>query len=162
MNEFVNQYEYTPQIISESVGAWWRKKFRYVPPVCITMIILLIFLFIFTKDYLYLILELCPVLLLDLYFLKIRRAIKHEQERVETISNGSPAIIKVTLNEKIHTESSQTERHVDYSSLEDLVETENLIVLMFKGSMTIALSKTGFLKGNYRDCLTFLHQIISK
>ena len=79
MNEFVNQYEYTPQIISESVGAWWRKKFRYVPPVCITMIILLIFLFIFTKDYLYLILELCPVLLLDLYFLKIRRAIKHEQ-----------------------------------------------------------------------------------
>lgn len=50
--------------------------------------------------------------------------------------------------------------HAAFSDIEDFIETKNLIVLLLKGSLTVALSKNGFKEGSAEECIAFLKENI--
>ena len=162
-NYFVNQYEYNREIVKEAINSWWNKKFQKV--YCIIMmvpVILLFVLFFMTKEVKWLYLLSLPLLPIILLFLKKKIAIKTELKRISVIYKGETPKVKIIVDKEINMITSQGERSIEFSSIESFVETKKLIVLIIKGSMTIAVSKTGFTEGPYEEFLLYLNKVIRK
>ena len=91
-----------------------------------------------------------------------KKAVKIEKERMEVTHKGIVPTLQITVAEDIHMVSPQMERHLDFTSVEKILETKNLIVLLLKGNMTITLCKTGFTEGTWENCLTYLKNMIKR
>lgn len=157
---FVNEYEYTTDIISESIAAWWGKKFRngYISMgICI---LISLGLFLLRKRLIYLLLGLLSILLIVLFKVKEKRSVKLEQERMKVLYKDAVPIIRVEISEDIYTSTNKRESRISFSDVENVVETKNLIVLFIKGSMTVALDKKGFISGNADECMDYLKKHI--
>ena len=157
---FVNEYEYTTDIISESIAAWWGKKYRngYISMGICTLLALGLFLLI--KDSVYLLLGLLCMLLIVLFKVKEKRAIKLQQERFKVLYKDAIPITRVEISEDIYTSTNERESRISFSDVENVVETKNLIVLFVKGSMTVTLDKQGFISGNADECMNYLKEHI--
>ena len=128
---------------------------------CILIVALIVVFFITAKIKWLLISLICllPIILLSV---KKRIAIKTELERMDVVYKRTPLFIKVIFDNNIRLSTSQGERSIELNAIESYVETKNLIVLMVKGSMTIAFSKKGFTEGTYEEFLQKLKQLIKK
>jgi len=157
---FVNQYEYNSDFVKEAINAWWNNKFKKLIIIMIILMIILVILSLITMKFSMLLISLLCLLPIILLNLKKKVAIKTELERMSVIYKGEPLIIKVIFDESICTSTSQGERIIELISIESFVETRHLIVLMIKGSMTIAFSKSGFSEGTSEEFLQHLKQII--
>lgn len=166
MESIVNEYEYTPEISAEAVGAWWQQKFRNG---YITMIILIVLIplmqilatFFIGRFRLLLALEIFPIAVIILFRMKQSKAIQTERERMEVLFQNGTFVYRIELASEIHTISSKGENRIKYEDVEGFRETRNLIVLFLKGSMTLALHKEGFQKGSAEECTDFLKKKIS-
>ena len=157
---FVNEYEYTTDIISESMAAWWGKKFRngYISMgICI---LITLGLFLLRKRIIYLLLGLLCVLLIVLFKVKEKRSVKLEQERMAVLYKDTVPTIRVEISEDIYVSSDKRESRVSFSDIENVVETKNLIVLFIKGSMAVALDKKGFISVTADECMDYLKRHI--
>lgn len=157
---FVNEYEYTTDIISESMAAWWGKKFRngYISMgICI---LITLGLFLLRKRIIYLLLGLLCVLLIVLFKVKEKRSVKLEQERRAVLYKDTVPTIRIEIGEDIHVLTDKKENLISFSDVENVVETKNLIVLFVKGSMTVTLDKQGFISGNADECMNYLKEHI--
>lgn len=160
MEFFVNEYKHTTDIISESMAVWWGRKFRngYISMgICVLLILGLSLL---RMQLAYLLLGLLPILVIVLFKVKERRAVKLEQERMEVIYKDAVPFIRVEISQDIHVLSDKRESRVSFSDVENVVETKNLIILFIKGSMTVALDKKGFISGNADECMNYLKEHI--
>lgn len=165
MNEtkkFVNEYEYNRKIVEESLRSWWNKKFKNNYVIIGMVIIILIILFLMTFNIHWLLLTIILFLPILLVELKKRIAIKTELDRLSVVYKEKIPVIKVIIDKDIKLITSNSEKSIEFSSIESFTETKNLIVLMIKGSMTVPLSKKGFIEGTYEDFLTYLKEIIKK
>lgn len=166
MEIMVNEYEYTPEISAEAVGAWWQQKFRngYV-----TMIILIILIplmqilaiFFIGRFRFLLAFEIFPIAVIILFRMKQSKAIQTERERMEVLFENGTFVYRIEFGSEIHTTSLKGENCIKYEDIEDFSETRNLIVLFLKGSMTLALHKEGFQKGSKEECIDFLKKKIN-
>lgn len=162
MTKFINEYEYTPEIISETLGAWWQRKFRpgYICMIIIFMLILLLSLLkkpITFSPYIVL-----PLFVMVIFKIRERREIKAEQKRVRALFKNQAPVFKVILAKDICARSPQGETHVGFEKLKNLIVTPNLIILLMEGNMTVALSKKGFQEGTPESCITYLKDYIKK
>lgn len=160
MNLFVNEYKYTTNIISESMAVWWGRKFRngYISMgICILLILGLSLL---RMQFAYLLLELFPIPVIVLFKVKEKRAVKLEQERMEVIYKDVVPSVRIEINEDIHVLFNEKESRVSFSDVENVVETNNLIIIFIKGSMTAALDKKGFITGDADECMNYLKEHI--
>ncbi len=162
MNHFVNECLYTPQVISEAIGAWWDKRLRSDLWKFLLLMVLILAGSILTDNYYLLFMELLPVLILALYKYKARQSIRTEKERLKVIFQEETPVYYVEIGEDIYYKTPKSENRVQFSDLLDARETKSLIVLFLKGSMTLTMSKTGFKEGNYKDCLAYLKTRIKK
>ena len=162
MNLFVNEYKYTTNIISESMAAWWGKRFRsgYIS-MGICMVLLLI-LALLKMQWIYFVLELAPISVLVLFRVKVKNAVKLERERMEVVYKDTIPVIRVEIGEDIHVSSDNRDSRVSFSDVENVVETKNLYVLFLKGSLTVALDKKGFTSGNANECLSYIKEHIAR
>ncbi len=67
MQHFVNEYEYTQDIITESIGSWWDWKFRDRFRSMLIISVLIAVLVIVIKQPLFLLAELVPLFLIILF-----------------------------------------------------------------------------------------------
>ena len=158
MNFFVNEFQYTPEFINESVGAWWKRRFKRGYISMIVCILLIISVALLMRQPLYLCLEILPILVMMIMRQKTKLAVKLEKDRLEVVCKDTPMLCHVEIGEDILMSSSQSERHVSFSDVEDLFETNNMIVIMLKGSMTVPLAKSGFKAGDAENCLNYLKE----
>lgn len=160
MKLFVNEYKYTTDIISESMAVFWMRYFRngYIS---MGIFILSIFILsLFSMQLTYLLLEPLPILMIVLFKVKEKQSVKLEQERMKVIYKDVVPSIRVEISEDIHLLSDKRESCVSFSDVEDMVETNHLIVLFIRGSMTVALDKKGFISGNADECIDYLKEHI--
>lgn len=160
MPHFVNEYEYTPDILRESVGAWWDYKFKAGYRSMLMVIILIAVLSIVAKRPVLLSAELAPVLIMVLFRLKKKKAIQLEQERVDVLFRSLPLSYRVEVGGDICVTSPKGNNRIQFSDVESYIQTRNLIVLFIKGSMTLALDKKGFQEGTEKAFLSLLADTI--
>jgi len=159
---FVNEYEYNSDFVKEAITAWWNTKFKKSLITMCTLMIILIVIFLITMKIKWLLISLICLLPIILLSLKKKIAIKTELERMDVVYKGEPLFIKVIFDNNIRLSTSQGERSVELNAIESFVETKNLIVLMVKGSMTIAFSKAGFTEGTCEEFLQKIKQFVKK
>lgn len=164
MESYINEYEYTYDIISESLTAWWHKKYNIKRGYLLSGILCLLILFVclYEKWWLFLALELLPLLLILFFHNKVKVAVKLEQERMKVIFPDSAPVLRVEIGEDICMVTPKAETRVQFSDVEDIIETKNLIVLMVKGMMTVTLDKQGFKQGNADECMQYMKEYCIK
>ena len=160
MQHFINEYEYTPEILEESVGAWWDCKFKSGYRSMLVAFILIAVLSIVMKQPVLLLLELAPLFVIALLGLKKKKAIQIEQERVDILFRSSPLSCRVEVGEEISVTSPKGNSRIQFSDVESYIETKNLIVLLVKGSMTLAFDKKGFREGTKETFMSLLADTI--
>lgn len=162
MESFINEYEYTNNVISEGISAWWHRKYNFKKGylLCGILFLLILLLSLYKKRWELLMLELLPalILLLMIPFLhkKVRLAVQTEQERMKVIFPDGIPVVQVEIGEDICMITPKAQTHVQLSDVEDIIETKNLIVLMVKGMMTVTLDKRGFKQGNADECMKYI------
>lgn len=160
MKHFVNEYKYTTDIISESMAVFWMRYFRNGYKSMGIFILLILCLALFRMQLIYLLLEPLPILMIVLFKVKEKRSVKLEQERMKVIYKDAVPSIRIEIGEDIHCLSDKRESSVSFSDVEDMVETDHLIVLFIRGSMTMVLDKEGFLSGTADECIKYLKEHI--
>ena len=153
---FVNQYEYNSEFVKESVGVWWDSKFKKMVIFMSILIVACVVLFLLTLKIKWLVMSGVCLLPIVLFKLKKYIAINTELERMKVIYKDKFLNIKIILDDNICMFADGNKRSVEFSSIESFVETENLIVLFIKGSMTIAFSKEGFIEGSCEEFLLYI------
>lgn len=156
MQHFVNEYEYTRDLIEESVGAWWACKYKAGYRSMSVQIILLVLLAIVMKRPVLLLLELAPLFVLVLFKVRKKQSIQLERERIEILYRNLTALFHIEVGEDLSCTTPNGNSRVQFSDVEDYVETKNLIVLFLKGNMTLAIDKKGFKEGTNEDFLSLL------
>ncbi len=160
MQHFVNEYKYTPDILKESVGTWWNCKFKAGYCSMLVVFLLIAVLSTVMKRPVLLLLELAPLFIITLFWLRKKKAIQIEQERVGTLFRNSDLSYRVEVGEDISVTSSNGNHRIQFSDVENYIETRNLIILFVKGSMTLALDKKGFREGTKEAFLSLLADTI--
>ena len=156
MQHFVNEYEYTPDILQESIGAWWDYKYKDGYRSMLAVFILIAVLSIVMKRPVFLVVELAPLFVVVLFRFKKKKSIQIEQERIDILFRGTDLFCRVEVGEDISFTSLKGNRRIQFSDVENYLETRNLIVLFIKGSMTISLDKKGFREGTKEDFMSLL------
>lgn len=160
MKYFVNEYEYTPEILKESVGAWWDCRFKAGYRSMFVVFILIAVLSIVMKRPVFLLVELAPFFVIVLFWLKKKKAIQIELERADILFRSSDLSYRVEVGEDISVTSSKGNNRILFSDVENYIETKNLIVLFVKGSMTLAFDKKGFKEGTKEAFMALLADTI--
>lgn len=156
MQHFVNEYEYTPDILQESIGAWWDYKYKDGYRSMLAVFILIAVLSVVMKRPVFLVAELAPLFVVVLFRFKKKKSIQIEQERIDILFRGTDLFCRVEVGEDISFTSLNGNRRIQFSDVENYIETRNLIVLLVKGSMTISLDKKGFREGTKEDFMSLL------
>lgn len=156
MQHFVNEYEYTPDILKESTGACWDRMFKDGYRSMLMVSIVIVVLSIVMKRPVILLAEVAPLFVVVLFRLKKKKSIQLEQERVDILFRGLSLTCRVEIGEDISVTSSKGKNRIQFSDVENYIETRNLIVLLVKGSMTVALDKKGFKEGTKEDFMSLL------
>ena len=168
MESFINEYEYTHDVISEGISAWWHKKYNFKKGclLCSILFLLILLLSLYEKRWELLALELLPslilMLMIPLLHKKVKLAVQSEQERMRIIFPDGIPVIQVEIGEDICMITPKAETRVRFSDVEDVIETKNLIVLIIKGMMTVMLDKRGFQQGNADECMRFIKGNLTK
>lgn len=164
MSYFVNEYQYTADIIAESNIAWRRRK-HIIGYICIPVMVLFILLCSIVAGHFIpkiLALEVVPLFLSVQYIRAEKISVKTERERIEVLFGSTAPVLRVEIGEDVRMISSRNDSHVSFSDVENMVETKNLIVLMIKGSITVSLHKNGFRQGNVNECKRYLKEMIGQ
>ena len=156
MQQFKNEYDYTDDLIKESITSWWNwriKKQKMMFYVCIAFFGIW---FVVQKQAMYLIPAVLAVGGLFLIKYRIRNEVKTEMQRARVMYPDKTPHISVEIGEDVTLSSGDNTRHLKVSDIENYKETQNLIVLFLKGKLTIALSKDGFTEGTAEEMIKFL------
>ena len=158
MKLFVNEYKYTQAVVSEVMAAWWGRRFRsgYIIMSICTLFALIMFLL--DTKLSSLALTLMPILVMVLFKVKEKLAVKLELERQEVIYKDTIPTFRIEIGEDIHTITDNSEKCISFSDVKKVVKTKNLIVLFTKGNMTVALDKNGFISGDADECVNYLNE----
>lgn len=87
---------------------------------------------------------------------------KNEVKRWDVMYKGAYPQITVELEEDIRMITPNMDRSVAYSDVKKVLESKNLLVIVLKGEITIALSKDGFQDVTAEECMDFLKEKIKQ
>lgn len=155
---FINEFDYSKNIIPEYMKKWWNEKLKVSYILTSGLAVYLLIMLILHKNIIFLVLEILPVLLIVLITVKISKAIRTEKARFEVNYKGSIPLLHIEIGEDIYYRTDGKESHFAFSDMEKVLETKNLIIICFRGDLTLPLSKKGFLRGNAGECLAYLRE----
>ena len=158
MSSFVNEYKYTPDMAGEAIRAYMRNKADRDYKMMLLLIPLAIVCTFLTRKItiLLIVVGLELVLVIGLMKLAAYRTIKAEKERMQVLYPEGPPVIRFEIGKSIIFNNGKQESNVAFSDIVKILETKNLIVIILKGEMNIALGKTNFLEGSPEECLSYL------
>lgn len=135
---------------------WWNDKLKVSYILIAVLIVYLLIASILQKSPFLLVMKILPILLIVLIKVKISKSIKTEQERFEVnYKNGTPQM-HAEIGTDIYYRIAEKEAHLPISDVKKVLETENLIIICFRGDLTLPLSKNGFVQGDARKCMEYL------
>lgn len=168
MNSFVNEYRNTDEIIAECVTAQVRRRsvilYIGIGYFIVCALFLLSMRINFGVSIFYgwspqeLVTIIMPPLLIWLCIRRKNRAIRMQQERIKVLFKDAAPVYRIEIGEDIHAASPESERNISFSDVMKLIETENLIILMIRGNLTITLDKRGFIQGDADTCRQYLKE----
>ena len=156
MQQFKNEYDYTDELIKESITAWWGWRIKKQKIMFYVCIVFFGIWFAVQKQAMYLIPCVLAVGGLLLIKYRIHNEVKMEMKRARVMYPDKTPHIHVEIGKDVTLSSGDNTRHLKISDIENHKETKNLIVLFLKGKLTIALSKDGFTEGTAEEMLKFL------
>lgn len=162
MEQFINEYPYTPASIEECIRAWWRWKNRKLTIGLVCLAVLAAIFLVITHGVQFLICELFLLGIYVLYRIQVKRGIRTEQQRLQVMYPGETPMVHVEIDREVRLQTSQTNRTVAFSDIEAILETKSLIILCLNGMMTVPMAKDGFQEGTAEECLSYLRQQTGK
>lgn len=160
MNHFVNEYEFTEDISEEAIGSFMRDKAGMDYKICLVFMLFSLVFAVVARDIIFLFLALALVLvsllIIGLIKLTTYRTVKVEKDRKKVLYPDGNPTFRIEIDKGIHIKNGIKENNVAFSNIEKILDTRNLIVIILKGSLNIALSKTGFLEGSPEECLSYM------
>lgn len=115
---------------------------------------------IIRRNFVYLFLEILPVLLLLLIRIKVVRAVKVERERYQVNYGNSVPLMHIEIGRDILYRIEDKEKHLSLSDIKKVLETPNMIVICLRGNLILPVKKTGFMKEDADHCLRYLRNQI--
>ena len=159
-NFFISEFQDTEDCIPEYLKRWWSEKLMisYI----LTALIFLYFLImlIIRRNFVYLFLEILPVLLLLLIRIKVVRAVKVERERYQVNYGNSVPLMHIEIGRDILYRIEDKEKHLSLSDIKKVLETPNMIVICLRGNLILPVKKTGFIREDADHCLRYLRNQI--
>ena len=141
MNHFVNEYEFTEDISEESIGCFMRDKAGKDYKFFLIFIPLSLVFAVVTKDIIFLFLALALVLvsllIIGLIKLTTYRTVKVEKERKKVLYPDGNPTFRIEIDKSIHIKNGEKENNIAFSDIVKILDTKNLIVIIFKGSLNI-------------------------
>lgn len=170
MNYFVNEYRNTDEIIAECITAQVRRRsvilYIGIGYFILWALFLLSMRINFGVSIFYgwssqeLVAVIMPPLLIWLCMRRKNRAIRMQQERVRVVYKDAIPVYRIEIGEDIHATSPESERNISFSDVRKLIETENLMIMMIRGNLTVTLDKRGFTQGDADTCRQYLKEKI--
>ena len=154
-----NELKYTKEVVEEYQRAYWSRALRMPQAISWALLGLGIFWLVWNLvvDDVISVAGLTAVVggifLLILIRWKVKKAIQMELDRLEVLCSDQVPVSTVELGDEIVITSSKGgQRKVHYRDIVALRQTEHLLVLLFRGNMTLPLAKDGFSGGDWQDC----------
>ena len=160
----INRYKYTKDIIEEYQNAWWSNEFRIgnISMIITTFIAIGLLLQAIqrnTINFYTIFLLIMPLLYFIMFPIRKKKSIKIEMDKYsKTYENTDNTIEIKVLNEKIEINTAGGKTELTYDKIKKYIETKNLIILLLKGDMTVALKKDSFVNGTEEECKNFLKE----
>ncbi len=158
----VNKYLYTDEIIRETM-----KKSINKLVIVLDVIAMLICIYCTYKgvllDSTFLIVEgvflLFFVICINAY--KIKKAIDIQIERIRVQYGEEPQEITIELKDNIKMYIKDSKKEIAFNDVISYKETDNLLIILLKGKMTIPLKKDSFVEGSMKECKELLDGIVN-
>lgn len=163
-----NEYVYTKEIIEEYEKAWWKNHFKKLK-ICVLVSLILGIIILIYGIFNHMIssfgiaLIVFSFTLIIVLYLKRKQAINLETKRYNVLYGSKKKTMVIELDEAIKCSlDNENKRNISYDKFKGIIETDNLIVLLFDGNLLLPLKKDSFTVGNYEECKKFLLKKINK
>ena len=93
---------------------------------------------------------------------KIKKAIDIQIERVRVQYGDEPQEITIELKDNIQMYIKDSKKEISFNDVISYKETDNLLIILLKGKMTIPLKKDSFLEGSMKECKELLDGILNR
>ncbi len=150
--KIINKYDYTNEVIKETMSKWWWNKFRRGIIEMVLGAVLMSAFYFWSQNLFFLIVAAGCVLVFVMLLVNRQKAAKIEQERLAVVTKTGQCKVTVELDDEITITNSSGTKSIDYNSVEKVIESENYLILCVKGQMIITLKKDSFTIGNEAEC----------
>ena len=164
---FTNEYSYSKDISKEVQLAFWNHRkgsgfFKIIMVLVIIIEIISIALIKWSNSNDNRIYFLVGATLLALMILPVRNYnnIRVSDKRMQAIYHGKDPILNYEISDQIiaHNLLTGASNIYEYSQILKVIESKNLIVLIIRGNLLLALNKNSFSQGSWEECKTFIKQ----
>lgn len=160
--EFTVKYKYGKDVASETLGAWWRRKFRVPVLLLAAGAVVCAILALVLQQPVWLFPAVVCVLGDLAFWIQGKRAVTAEMDALRRLYHIDNPSITAVIGEKIQVKvSNHTKTHA-WSEIEGYLETKNQFILLLHGSRTIALPKNGFGKQSPDACRQYLEERLKR
>lgn len=157
---FKNEYRYDDTMIKETQRAWWMHRMTGEYVRIVVLFVLSVAFFTYEPRWTVAGITIISLMLFLLCEWKRTQLLKEEKKRAkEQLKNDNT--ISVIIDKDVTIQSKAREFSVNFDGIDKILETKNTIVLVV-GYRTISLSKSGFKRGNCKDFLPYIKQIVKQ
>lgn len=153
---FVNEYKLTEDILCETMSTWFDRKHKKEKYILYCLGVIMGVFSVISQDIAFIVLTVLVVVAIVMLFINRRQGLQLEKERAKAFCESSSPIMKIELDDKICVSTATGSKDVAYSMVKHIVESKNLIVLILRDEMTIALKKDSFIQGDADACIEYL------
>lgn len=156
VKKFVNEYSYSEAIIKEAITARWYDKTKKSYIGIVLFAILMLVLFFIKHGFVYLIFGVLFILMILGYEFMKSKSIKSKMANASVLYKNKKVNIWVKIEEEIKVISPDNKGEFYFSSIDKILNTQNLIILVTKNGKMITMTKNGFKEGDAEECYTYL------
>lgn len=159
----VNRYLYTAEIIRETMKKSINKSAIILDIIGVFICIYCIYKGVLLNST-FLIVEgvILLFLVIGINAYKIKKAIDIQIERVRVQYGEEPQEITIELKDNIQMYIKDSKKEISFNDVISYKETDNLLIILLKGKMTIPLKKDSFLEGSMKECKELLDGILNR
>jgi hypothetical protein len=164
---FMNEYSYSKDISREAHLAFWSHRkgsgfFKFFMALVIILVIISIAINKWSNSNDNRIYFLVGALLLELMIVSFRiyKNIRLSYKSMQAIYHGKDPILNYEISDQIilHNLLTGANSIYEYCQILKVIKSKNLIVLIIRGNLLLALNKNSFSQGSWEECKTFIEQ----
>lgn len=160
MENFICDFEYSPEIAEEAITLWLRRKQRVLIPLTVSLATFLFVMGYLVKDNKIFALGFLAIAIFLFIKIQNKRQIAAEKKRQESTFKSDKLYFHIEIGDDIAFRQGGQFRHIEFSNLNYILESKNLYLIVLKGDILIPLLKTGFIQGTVDGCINHLSKYL--